>query len=333
MGSTMSADTGEVILVVIGLVSILIMVAGSIRRRREKVQPLVYLGMLPALLLVTGWAHWDEWEVLALFALEAGAAGAIGYGVLRSGLFRMSPIGACIGGIATAAVLPLLLALGVLNEHGATWMLVPLPLSLLVGSLVGLVGLVLRRLTGGLTLAAPLGSGDTPASGGQDRAAVLNMLAEGSISADEATALLDAMGADRRPGDRRPLSGGTIGGLLGGLIVVVGFMLPWGHVQIGAMTGYQAGYHVGFLGWLILLLGTVPAVLACIPALDRHVRQGMLLLLFGTVGVVFALPLVIKASGVGLFVVLAGFGFQIVGGAVAAGILVRRRGAPSDGRP
>ena len=113
---------------------------------------------------------------------------------------------------------------------------------------------------------------------------------------------------------------------IGGLAVGVGFMLPWARVRVGDITGYQAGYHVGFLGWLILSLGLLPALLACIPGLDRFLRQSMLRLLLSCVGGAFAAALLVTivtrgSVPVGIIVVLLGFGIQILSALAESGLL------------
>ena len=181
---------------------------------------------------------------------------------------------------------------------------------------------------------APGASGGV--AGGEDRQAVLRMLADGKVSADEASALLDALGAPGTPGDRLPLSGGTIASLVAGVMIAAGFVLPWVRVNIAGMRGYQAGHHVGFLGWLILSLGLLPAVLACIPALDRFLRQGMLRLLLACTGLAFAGSLAVRVLAgrsfphVGLVIVLLGFGVQLLSALMDTGALHRPPGRASD---
>jgi hypothetical protein len=154
----------------------------------------------------------------------------------------------------------------------------------------------------------------------EERAKVLDMLGQGAITSADAAELLDALGERRRPGDALPVEPGLISVLVGALAVTAGFVLPWGHVRMGNMTGYQAGYHVGLLGWLILVLGLVPAILACIPALNNVVRQGLLRLVIASPGPVLSGALVIRAfalrglPGIGLWLVVLGFAVQIIGG-------------------
>jgi len=120
-------------------------------------------------------------------------------------------------------------------------------------------------------------------------------------------------------------------GLLGCLAVVVGFMLPWVYVRMGEMRGYQAGHHVGFLGWAILVLGLVPAVLASIPALDKVLRQGLLRLILSGTGIAFAVSLMINIGdnmGAGIVLVLLGFVAQLLSAIGDSGLARHRMRQP-----
>ena len=137
-----------------------------------------------------------------------------------------------------------------------------------------------------------------------------------------------------------PMTRAVVGAVGGAMLVVIGFMLPWNYVQLPEMfgsvsavrEGYQAGYNVGFLGWLILSLGVLPALLACVPALDVHLRRAMLRLVLACAGLAFAIALAVQAvagnsaPGAGLIIVLLGFGLQLLSALQGAG-LMRRGGA------
>jgi len=142
---------------------------------------------------------------------------------------------------------------------------------------------------------------------------VLQMVADGKVSAEDAEQLLKAVGHDRRPGDGLPVGRSEMASIAGAMAVVVGFMLPWAHVRTGLIRGYQAGHNSGFLGCFILALGLLPALLVCIPALDRHLRQGMLRFVVSATGVAFVFSLLVRGpNGIGLWVCLAGFAVQIL---------------------
>ncbi|KPK61135.1 MAG: hypothetical protein AMK73_07980, partial [Planctomycetes bacterium SM23_32] len=202
-----------------------------------------------------------------------------------------------------------------------------LPVGLAAAVAAVLVALILRALLRGAALLLFGTAAQEPAAGAQasedERRATLKMLADGRITAGEAAELLDALGA----GERRAVARGAAMSILGAVLVVVGFMLPWAHVEVAGVEGYQAGHHVGFLGWLVLSLGVLPAVLACVPALDTLVRQGLLRMLLACVGVAFVACLlanpIIKGvlPGIGLVAVLGGFGVHLLSALAEAGIL------------
>lgn len=159
---------------------------------------------------------------------------------------------------------------------------------------------------------------------------VLQMVADGKVSAEDADQLLKAVGQDRRPGDRLPVGGSELASIGGAIAVIVGFMLPWAYVRVNSplfgmsQRGYQAGHHVGFLGYLILALGLLPALLACTPALDRYLRQGLLRFVVAATGCAFVLSLLVRGpNGIGLWVCLAGFAVQILSALRQSGVWAR----------
>jgi hypothetical protein len=210
---------------------------------------------------------------------------------------------------------------------GVSWMVLLAGL-LVVGAFVVVLIVILAVQLGRKKGRAPRASAS--AEGGdveQERQAVLKMVADEKVSPEEASELLAALGQPRTPGDRLPLSGGTLASLSAGVLIAAGFVLPWVPVRVGDMHGYQAGHHVGFLGWLVLVLGLLPAVLACIPALDRYLRQGMLRLLLACTGLAFAGSVAVRVvtagglPGIGLLLVLVGFGLQLVSALLDTGLL------------
>ena len=169
----------------------------------------------------------------------------------------------------------------------------------------------------------------------EERQSVLRMLAEGKITSAQANDLLKALGGPAPAGDSLPISPGTIITLLGGLVIVVGFMLPWVSVRLEGFMGssmmrgnaYQAGHHVGFLGWLILSLGLAPAILAAIPALDKALRQGLLRLILSATGIAFAVSVMMNAGGnmrIGIVLVFVGFVAQLLSAIGDSGLLRTR---------
>lgn len=155
-----------------------------------------------------------------------------------------------------------------------------------------------------------------------ERRIILEMVRSGKITEDEGAALLDAV--ERKVAERHAMSRtGDAGLIVGTLLCVFGFVLPWNYVRdvMGMSTSaYQAGYHVGAIGWLILLTGSVPALIACIPAASKAIDVLLLrVIVAGAGGALTGGLLVCVFSqrgdpGIGLFAVLAGSIVLLVSG-------------------
>jgi len=142
----------------------------------------------------------------------------------------------------------------------------------------------------------------------QDREMVLDMLRTGKVSGEQAADLLKALGTKAGSADRLPLTISVIGSVVGAILVVIGFMLPWYYVH----KGYQAGYHVGYVGWIVLIAGILPALFVCIPSLDKHVRQGLLRMVIACIGGAFVIVMLLRSpQGIGLWVATVGFALQL----------------------
>ncbi len=334
-GPGMSADTWEFLAVLLAVISSAIVIAGNIIWRRDRWPLILCLGaVIPVIIARTAWS-WDEAEILGLLFLEAWAGGMIAYAALRI-LLRFSPPAAWIGSIANGILLPALLhVLGIAPRHEHSLKVLGVLPIILLGTIViiVLIGWVIREIVRAAK-SAPVPRSDEgaePATSEEERRLILQMTADGKISSQEAAELSRALGANNRPGDRLPMTSAVRASIVGGLAVVIGFMLPWGSVRIlGVIQGHQAGYHVGFLGWLILSLGLMPAILACIPALDKHLRQGLLRLIFSATGIAFVLSLAFsivtgkRFPGIGLWLGSLGFGIQIVSALAQSGLWPRR---------
>ena len=320
----MSANVAEAWLVGLSIFSVLVVGYHLFHWRSDKVHWVIFVAAVGAMWLGARLWSLDEIEFLAVLFLLVAAGGAVAYSALRSGIFKCGPGLAVVGASLGVILLPAVLRAVCFSRPRA--ILAVSVLIIPVTAVLGLpVGLVLSLLSGAFQkMSVP---GTVPGPRPQDRAQVLDMLADGTISSEDAAELLSALGEQKVPADRLPLNAGLLAGFWGGLIVAVGFILPWGHVRMGPIQGYQAGYHIGLLGWIILVLGTMPALLACIPALDRGLRQGLLRLLLSGVGLAFALSLGGMTlsrghlPGVGLWVVSLGFALQIAGGFGQSGLL------------
>ena len=317
-------DVAGLWMAVFAAVSLSILVGGGFLWRKDKLALVVCLGGFLAAVIARYLRGWDEGIFIGLLLLEASAAGMICYTVVRIQPLRFSRFSSCLAGTLNAAFTPQLFeAVGIQVAERGYWVITLIPFSLLVTGLIVVVGLGIRSITRAVVTEVDTSSRATA----EERSVVFKMLAEGKISAAEASQLLKAGDVQGRVGDLLPLTRGLVASIAGGFTVVVGFMLPWRYVNIGDMQGYQAGYHMGMLGWLILLLAIIPAVLSCIPALDRLLRQGMLRLLLAGSGIAFAasfvVPMLAKGGlpAIGPVLTLVGFAIQIVSALTVCGVM------------
>jgi len=276
----------------------------------------------------------DTPELVALVLLTA-AAGLIGYVVLRIKPAKCSRPSAAIGGVINILFASLLLHVFGISPPARLFLI--LPVSLVTAFLIALAAMGVRAIWN-----APVAT--TPAGHAEDQGVILKMLADGKVSAAEASALLDACGDPATPADARPPDRLTKLSIIGNFIVLVGFMLPWSVVRIRSavmgldVTGFQTGRDAGFLGWLVLTIAVLPTILACLPSLDRHVRQAMLRLCLSAAGALIVATLGVQIlifakaiPGIGLFTVLAGFLIQITASVRASGFFrTARRDGPES---
>ena len=312
--------------------SLALIVGGALLWKRERFVVSVFAGGLFAAVVARACFRWVDLLSFLAFFLESSLVGAVTYGLLRHRRVAFSQrVARCVGA-AGAAVTPLAVAAmgkSFTTESGL-WMVALIPSSLLIGPLLLLVAATVRTSYCG----APEASSPRSEADVQERHAVLKMVADGKVSPEEASELLRALGQSDAPGGGSPANMVTLAHLVGGVMVAAGFVLPWVFVRIGPATGYQAGPNVGALGWVILSLGMLPALLACIPSLDRHVGQGLLRLLLTATGLAFALaiaaPIAARGEipGAGLLLVLLGFGVQVPGTLLAT--VFPRRGHPQE---
>lgn len=329
---------------IVGGLSLIITLAVLLVRRRERASLLILLtGPLMGLMAAgsLGWESMDSWALASVVFL---AVAAIGYGAGRSRLFSFSQAASLIlGGMAIVGSLFTLIVMSKVRE-GDIWFIFSLPLGLIWSFLIcGLIHLFRRALA--QPGAQPVASGEEQKLA--EKKMILDMLARDKISAAEATELLDAIGREDTPADRLPLTSGIIASLAGGVVIVTGWVMPWSYMPLQMLmrypgmdvmeeaTVYFAGYHLGLHGWLIPILGVVPAILACIPALDVHLRQGMLRLFMALIGTAFTVALLSMslrqgAPSVGPIMSLFGFIIQVTG-ALSESRLIRSRTASGEG--
>jgi len=170
--------------------------------------------------------------------------------------------------------------------------------------------------------------GDNAVVNTAERSRILKMVEEGKMSADEGRELLDAMGRSSALRGQDKFSRLDIAMLCGVALVILGFFLPWAYIAFpglgapGTLAGssaYQAGYHVGALGWAVLVIAVVSAIPIFVTPKDLLYKISMLQVFLTLVGCVLVVSVLVRVGGhlgVGLIFCLAGFIVEIVGSAV-----------------
>jgi len=260
-------------------------------------------------------------------------------------LFRFSRLQSAVGGIAAVllSLIGLKFVIYTLRPPGQDAPLIVIGSMIVVLPAAFFLVMALLRLWQRLCANWQAGAFEVETGAGgaamdEERRIILNMLAEGKVSAQEAEELLKAAGAkDSRAG--KPVAQKTWWSFGGALLVALGFALPWFR-EGGAAFQVLAGYEMGALGWGVFVLGLLPALLLCIPVLEKHVLMARLRLLLASCGlalIAYFLVLGVEGlmapagsgepkPGIGLFLVLLGFGAQFIAAAIQSGLL--RRSAP-----
>lgn len=156
----------------------------------------------------------------------------------------------------------------------------------------------------------------------EERRIILEMVRSGRITEAEGAALLDA--ADRKEAGRCVAAGPVshMGLIVGTILCVAGFVMPWSYVHAfgDGPSGYQAGYHVGAIGWVILVAGLIPALLVCVPATSAAIDVPLCRIVVSGAGGALAGGLLVSLlsghgdAGAGLFFTVAGFIVLFVSG-------------------
>jgi hypothetical protein len=152
------------------------------------------------------------------------------------------------------------------------------------------------------------------------------MVEQGKITTEESTELLDALGRANALRGQDRFSPADITVLVGVGLVVLGFFLPWANVRIEVpslfgervSSGYQAGYHVGAIGWAVFIIAILSAAPVFVTPRDYLYKVSMLQIFLTLIGTVLVISLVIQAGnhlGAGLVVCLARFIVGIIGSA------------------
>jgi hypothetical protein len=260
---------------------------------------------------------------LLLFLVSWGV-GVGCFAFLRSKRFDFSPKQAFGGTIACSIGFVLLLMLSYKFLGYYPWYIAYVIVGLLsIGVTVG-SSFLLRLCFSGLALSVADAESAEPARN-QDRQMVVSMLRDGKVSGEDAAGLINALGPSVSSGDELPLTLSVIGAIVGAIMVIIGFMLPWYYVRSASLfgrgfEGYQSGQHVGYVGWIVLVAGILPALFVCMPSLDKHIRQALLRMVIASIGAAFIISMLIRSpEGVGLWVAAFGFMIQLVTAIVQVG--------------
>jgi len=191
--------------------------------------------------------------------------------------------------------------------------------------------------------AAAIPAADPAADLSDERERVLKLLEDGKVTAEEGAELLSALSETARPELHAPtaMTPGRKLLLLGALLVIVGFFLPWFSIDLGQEMGRDtrmmsylgnqsmpmpasfsgtvrvAGGEVahGF-GWIVLLLAVLAAALPFVKLDVSRQTQRILLvapLAVGAFIIVYLLTRDIRQVSFGLPLVLAGYAAEFIG--------------------
>ena len=152
-------------------------------------------------------------------------------------------------------------SLNVLAIISAIWLVLGILSAIyLFSQMPGQIFEAIERFLGGFAA--------TPsATKGADRDRIMRMIEDGKITADEGSSLLDALGRSNALHGEERFAPGDLVTLCGTALVTLGFFLPWakvtipGLMDIKGISGYQAGYHTGAIGWAVMII----ALLASMP--------------------------------------------------------------------
>jgi len=152
-----------------------------------------------------------------------------------------------------------------------------------------------------------------------ERDRILRMVEEAKITAQEGSELLDAIGKSSALRGEEKFSRLDIVMLIGVALVILGFFLPWVRVGmigpspsavLGRISGYQAGYHAGAIGWAVFTIGLVSAIPIFITPKNLLYKVSMLQIFLTLVGLVLVISVLVRISGnllAGIVFCLAGF--------------------------
>jgi len=160
---------------------------------------------------------------------------------------------------------------------------------------------------------------------------ILQMVEQGKITTEESTELLETLGRTNALRGQDKFSKPDIAMLCGVALVVLGFFLPWIYLSwraylAGVESGiyqadtwqsgtHQAGHHVGAIGWAILIIGILSAILLFVTPQNFLYKISMLQIFLAIIGTVLVISVLVRAGGdlgPGIICCLVGFILGIV---------------------
>ena len=161
-----------------------------------------------------------------------------------------------------------------------------------------------------------------------ERSRILKMVEDGRMNSEEGAELLDAMGRSNALRGQGAFSRLDLAMLCGVALVILGFFLPWAYITLPGLgasgtftrsSAYQAGYHVGAIGWAVLVIAVLSAIPIFVTPKDLLYKISMLQVFLTLVGGVLVISVLVRVGGhlgIGLIFCLAGFIVELVGSAV-----------------
>ena len=198
-----------------------------------------------------------------------------------------------------------------------------------IGFLPVMLILAVLLVVGSLLFFKWLNENSSPDEG--ERKRIVEMVEAGKVSSEEGKELLDALGRSSALRGEEEFSRPDVVMLVAVALVVFGFFLPWVNIRsttplLGRISGYQAGYHAGALGWAVFIIALLSAVPVFVTPKGFLYKVSMLQIFLTLVGLVLVVSILVRVNdrfGAGLIMCLAGF----IVGLIAARAKFRRLAA------
>ena len=171
-----------------------------------------------------------------------------------------------------------------------------------------------------------IGKASKAAGPGPERARILRMIEDGKITTDEGSDLLEAMGRSSALRGQDTFSRLDIAILIGVALVFMGFFMPWVHIRnapklqgmpdiFAQGSMYQAGYHVGALGWTIFVIALLSAVPVFLTPKSLLYKISILHLFLTLIGLLLAFSTLLRTGssmGAGIVICTVGFTIELI---------------------